>query len=356
MKNDEMRENGEAHGIIRRVFLWVPVGMTAVIVSVFAFVSYEAEHSRGIASGETVISFEKGETVPALARDLKGKGIIRYETPFLYHLWKEDLWRKLQAGDYLLSGDQPIAEIALKIVRGETVEKGIKITFPEGWTAKEMAARLDENGFSGERFLELVNHPKPEWQNKFSFLVMLPKGGSLEGFLFPDTYYFDPKLGEEKVIEKILENFGEKTSGLFDWEHDAVRESVISTYGELVLSSIVEAEVRTETDRKMVADLFLRRLEIGQALQSDATVRYALGVTKIQHSAEDIAIDSPYNTYKYPGLPPGPIGNPGFVSIRAVVSPESNLYWYFLNNPETGATVFSTTFEEHVENKAKNGL
>lgn len=356
MSEQSEQGRGGTGGKLLRFFVFSVGVIMAVLIVAFLAIRSDSRRAGGSEQGSVPFVFEKNEDVFSLAGRLEKSGLIRSEYAFLYFLWSEDSWKDLQAGNYLLSGKMTIPEIVGKILRGETIEKGVKVTFPEGWTAKEMAARLDENGFSGERFLELVNHPKPEWQSEFPFLTVLPRERSLEGFLFPDTYYFDPKLGEEKVIEKILENFGKKTSGLFDWEHEAVRESVISTYGELVLSSIVEAEVKTESDRHMVADIFLRRIAAGMPLQSDATVRYALGVTKIQHSAEDIAIDSPYNTYRYKGLPPGPIGNPGIVSLRAVTAPQTNPYLYFLNNPETGATVFSVTFEEHVANKAKNGL
>ena len=127
-------------------------------------------------------------------------------------------------------------------------------------------------------------------------------------------------------------------------------------YEALTLSSIVEMEVRTDADRKIVADIFRRRIDAGMPLQSDATVRYALGVTKVKHSLTDIAVDSPYNTYVNKGLPPGPISNPGLSSLQAVLTPTPNQYLYFLNNPNTGETVFAKTFEEHIANKAKNGL
>jgi UPF0755 protein len=245
-----------------------------------------------------------------------------------------------------------IPEIAGKMVRGETERMGIKVTFPEGFTAADMAQRLSANGFSGEKFLESVKNPEDAWKTKFPFLSMLPAGQSLEGFLFPDTYFFDPKGGADRIVEKMLENFQERMKSAPDFSEKIGK----ARYDALILASVVEAEVKTETDRHMVADIFLRRISVGMPLQSDATVRYALGVTKIQHSAEDISVDSPYNTYKYKGLPPGPIGNPGIVSLRAAAAPQVNPYWYFLNNPATGKTVFSVTFDEHVANKGKNGL
>lgn len=350
------QDEKRSRGLLPRVLLWATVLFVGFLVAAFFLIRSESYQAGGREHDEVRFSFGKGTDAFSLASDLESAGIIRSEYAFLYRLWDERSWKNLQAGEYFLSGTMTIPEIIGKISRGETIQKGVKVTFPEGWTADEMAERLSEKGLPGEDFLTLVRKPNQEWRIRFPFLSMLPDGNSLEGFLFPDTYFFDPAKGASGVIEKMLGNFGEKSLILPDPEFDARAERLISRYGELALASIVETEVKTENDRKMVADLFLRRIAAGMPLQSDATVRYVLGETKVQHSLDDIAIDSPYNTYKYPGLPPGPIGNPGLVSMRAVVSPSANPYWYFLNNPETGVTVFSTTFEEHVANKAKNGL
>ena len=118
------------------------------------------------------------------------------------------------------------------------------------------------------------------------------------------------------------------------------------------MASILEDELRTDRDRAKAADLFWRRLDIGMALQSDATVNYVTGKGRAQPSIEDTKVDSPYNTYKYPGLPPGPIGNPGVSAIRAAVSPEPNTFLYYLSAPD-GTTYFAETYEQHLANKAK---
>lgn len=352
------QDEGRPRGFLFRVLFWVMVLFVGFLLAAFFLVRSESYQAGGRERDEVRFSFEKGTDAFALASDLKSAGIIRSEYAFLYRLWDGKSWKTLQAGEYLLSGTMTIPEIIGKISRGETIQKGVKVTFPEGWTAAEMALRLSENGLpGGEAFLGLVMKPKPEWRAEYPFLAVAPEGSSLEGFLFPDTYFFSREFGAEAIVRKMLENFGKKSPIRFDTgSEEGVGATDADPYAKLILASLIEAEVRTESDRKMVADLFLRRIAAGMPLQSDATVKYALGETKIQHSLDDIAIDSPYNTYKYPGLPPGPIGNPGIVSMRAAISPSANPYWYFLNNPGTGVTVFSTTFEEHVANKAKNGL
>lgn len=352
MSEQSEQGRGGTGGKLLQLFVFSVGIIVAALIVVFLAIRSDSQRAGGSEQSEIRFTFEKNEGVSSLAGRLESSGLIRSEYAFLYFLFSEDAWKGLQAGDYLLSGKMTIPEIVGKLSRGETIQKGVKITFPEGWTAKEMAERLSENDLPGEEFLALVMEPKSEWRTEHSFLADIPKGASLEGMLFPDTYFFSRDFGAEAIVTKMLANFSERMQESPDFsERQGVRR-----YEALILASVLEAEVKTEGDRKMVADLFLRRIEAGMPLQSDATVRYVLGVTKVQHSLDDIAIDSPYNTYKYKGLPPGPIGNPGLVSMRAAASPSVNPYWYFLNNPETGETVFSVTFAEHVANKAKNGL
>jgi UPF0755 protein len=335
--------------IIKRVAVIVIILIVAGIV-VLQSMNRSVDESRGSQQEVFVVQFGEHEGTLSFASELRRAGVIRSELPFLYYLFREDLRTKLKAGKYSLSGTMSIPDIVRKIARGETVEKGIKVTFPEGMTAAEMASRLDANGLPGVAFFDVVSHPDASLRSRYAFLAELPTGATLEGFLFPDTYFFDPKQSADVIVTKLLDGFAIRAMPVFS------SISIEKRYESLILASIVEMEVRTDADRKIVADVFQRRIAAGMPLQSDATVRYVLGETKVKHSLADIAIDSPYNTYKNKGLPPGPISNPGLSSINAVLNPTPNRYLYFLNNPDTGQTVFSETFEEHVANKAKNGL
>ena len=259
------------------------------------------------------------------------------------------------AGEYTVSGSQPIAEIAHMLTRGNVKEapQDKRITFPEGWTAKMMADRLTAAGLPGEEFLQIAKKPSAELVGEFSFLASLPPGASLEGFLFPDTYLFAPDATGEVIVRTLLENFDKKV----DQELRTAAKSSGHTFFEVItLASIVEEEGRSENDRQMISDIFWKRIAIGQPLQSDATVNYILGTFKDQPTLKDLGTNSPYNTYMNAGLPPGPISNPGLVSIRAAIYPKDNPYFYFLNNPETRETIFSRTFEEHKQNRILNGL
>jgi UPF0755 protein len=181
----------------------------------------------------------------------------------------------------------------------------------------------------------------------------LPAGATLEGFLFPDTYRFAPNVTATEIVDIMLGTFGKR----FTAEQRAGQMSSQYSLFEIVtMASIVEEEGRIESDRKIIADIFWKRLTAGQPFQSDATVNYVLGSLKEQPTFDDIETDSPYNTYKYAGLPPGPISNPSLISLRAAVSPTPNSYYYFLNNLETKEMYFAKTFEEHVENRRIHGL
>jgi UPF0755 protein len=178
----------------------------------------------------------------------------------------------------------------------------------------------------------------------------LPPGATLEGFLFPDTYRIFRDAGAERIIEKMLDNFGDKLTSQM---REDIKKQERTIYETIIMASIIEKEVRTPEDMQIVSGIFWDRIKNGQALESCATLAYILGVNKAQYSEEDTKIDSLYNTYKYRGLPPSPISNPGLNAIKAAIYPKYTEYNYFLSRPDTGETVFSRTYAEHLENKRK---
>ncbi|MBI2438982.1 MAG: endolytic transglycosylase MltG [Candidatus Moranbacteria bacterium] len=336
-----------------RIFLGVALTISLLTVGAFFTLSYLTKQAHGPNVVAQKFEVRQGENMFDTGKRLEEAGLIVWRPAFLWHLAYEQKTRDLVAGTYSLSGTFTIAEIARMITTGQTVSRDIKITFPEGWSARKMAERLTANNLPGEQFLVLVRQPKEEWRTHFDFFSDVPKGTSLEGFLFPDTYFFDPNVSAEAIVEKMLSNFDKK----FDTSlRAALKERRTNIYSAVTLASIVENEVKSENDRKIVADIFLRRLSIGQALQSCATLQYILGVDRAQYSYEETQTVSPYNTYLHRGLPPGPIGNPSIISLRAALFPKSNSYFYFLSDPETGKTIFSVTYEEHLKNKNLYGL
>lgn len=309
--------------------------------------------SHGSIVAPQAFEVSKGDGVFDIANKLQDAHIIAWSGYFKYQAWKMNVGSSLLAGKYQLRGDMTTSEIIRILSKGEVVSNSVTIVFPEGFDSVQMSERLTAKALPGDIFLELVKHPNAEWRQEYWFLKDIPLNASLEGFLFPDTYTFTQNASAESIIKKMLSNFDKKTMVI---AKDEKADKSHTFYESIIMASIVEEEVKTEMDRRMVADLFWRRIAIGQRLQSDATVKYVRGESKIQHSFEETRVESPYNTYTNNGLPPGPITNPGLESIIAAFTPEPNTFMYFLNDASTGETVFSETFEEHVANKAKHGL
>jgi len=167
--------------------------------------------------------------------------------------------------------------------------------------------------------------------------------------LFPDTYRVFRDASISDIVKKILDNFNQKLTSELRFE---IKSQGKNIHQILTLASILEKEVSTDQDRKLVAGIFYKRLELGMPLQADSTVNYVTGKDSSRASAKDLEIDSPYNTYKYRGLPPGPISNPGISSILAAIYPSSNNYLYFLTTPD-GQVIYNETHDQHVIDKAK---
>ncbi|MBI4050858.1 MAG: endolytic transglycosylase MltG [Candidatus Doudnabacteria bacterium] len=318
----------------------------------------------------TTTTSDKVFTVPAgltsgqVAESLEEEGLISKAFFFKLYIYFKKQDDKIQAGNYVLSTSMSIREIAEALVSGDALSDQIKFTAIEGWTADDIAESLEKNGITKKRdFLRLST---ADFASEFEFLKNLPaKHASLEGFLFPDTYLFDKDSPPEAVAYKMLLNFDRKLTAQIRQEIEVQRKTF---FGIVTLASIVEKEVgrnvkegekltfqdlaKLREERRLVASVFYNRLKIGKPLESDATVTYITGSRSSRASLEETKIDSPYNTYKYQGLPPGPISNPSLDSIMAAVSPAESDYLYFLTAPD-GTAYFARTFEEHQQNRAR---
>jgi len=206
----------------------------------------------------------------------------------------------------------------------------ITVTIPEGLTVRQIEERLG---------------------------LQLPVE-NLEGFLFPDTYYFSFGFSGAEVVKKMKDNFDKKVNQEI---REEIKRQGKTLFEIITMASMIEKEVRTLEDKKLVSGLLWKRLKTNMPLQVDATIAYILtkegkGEWTFEEMRREIAkardIDSPYNTYKYRGLPVGPISNPGLESILAAVYPEDSEYWYYLSTPE-GETIFSKTLDEHNRARAK---
>jgi len=249
---------------------------------------------------------------------------------------------------------------AIKYSRSEKKDTSVTkapqttITFPEGWDNKDVAAYLQEKGIATST--AFLAAQKSFNISDYPLLAQKPKNADLEGFIFPDTYFIptNPAAGQDInkiIIQKALDNFEQKITP--QMQKDAASGGM-DLFEIITLASIIEKEGGgNQAEKKTIAGVFYNRLNIKMALESDATVNFATGKNSFQSSLNDTQTDSPYNTYKFRGLPPGPICNPGLNSILAAIYPEKNDYLYFLTNPKTGQAVFAKTYEEHLTNKQK---
>lgn len=294
---------------------------------------------------EDFFVIKEGETLKTVSQNLKDENFIKNSRIFYLFFFLSNDPRNIKAGTYKLSSSMSIFEIINDIVKGNVVKE--KITILEGWTINDIANYLEQKDiFAKEEFFDIagesgLNHPSKDFSNEFEFLKSKPSNLSLEGFLFPDTYYVNRNDTAEIIIKKMLSNFKLKV-----WDNVKNKDNF---YNNLILASLVEKEVRGIKDKQMISSILLKRLRNSLALQVDATVIYANGAEGID-STFDTSIDSPFNTYKYPGLPIGPISNPGIESIEAVLNPIENNYWYYLSAKD-GTTIYSKNFEEHKYNK-----
>jgi len=299
-------------------------------------------------SNETKIFLVKrGHDAKEIADGLERAGLIRYSFPFRVYVSVTKQSNNLKAGEYELSSSMTVFEIVNKIVSGDMVKK--RITIIEGWTLNDIGKYFKEKKLAiFEQLIELDNKEKNDnyFKKDFAFLSDKPEGLGLEGYLFPDTYEFSPEDRLEDIIRIMLVNFSSKLTS--ELKADILSQN--KTIFEIItIASLVEKEVKTIEDKKMVSGILWNRLEADMLLQVDATITYITGKNSTEISKEELELDSFYNTYKYKGLPLGPICDPGMDSIEAAVYPTKNDYLFYLSTPE-GETIFSKTLKEH--NKA----
>lgn len=324
----------------------------AIIFAVIFTISYFSSINTSVSKDgeDKVFVVASGEGVNQISNNLFEDNLITSKFYFETYVWKEDMEASLQAGEYILSPSLNIKEIVDILVAGGSAGKEMTIKIIEGWDTKDIAEYLENsNIMKADNFLKVVESPSA-FSSQFSFLADRPRGYDLEGYLFPDTYRIYRDASAKEIIEKMLFNFDKKLTKQMRADIESQGKSV---YEIITMASIVEKEIRTFDDMKVVAGLFWDRITNGQALESCASLAYILGVNKPQYTLEDTKIDSPYNTYENRGLPPGPISNPSLNAIKASIYPKYTEYNYFLSDPKTGKTIFSKTFDEHINNKAK---
>ena len=283
------------------------------------------------------VRYAKGESFQAVLRDLQTRGVVRNPDAFSYWAKWAKKSRKIDTGTYQFNPGMAPDQVLEAL--GKPVRQMVRL--PEGWWIARTAKILEEKGVcTSDEYIALTTEPA-KFQSAVDF--PLPKQ-SLEGYLFPDTYDLPPLLGAEETIRRQLRTFETK---------------VVKPLGSpknldhlVTIGSLIEAEVAQDHERPIVAGLIENRTKKGMKLQIDATVLYALQEWKELGPGVVNTIDSPYNTYRIPGLPPGPIGSPGFKSIEAAAKPKANSYLYYVALPDR-THMFSADYAGHLANIRK---
>jgi UPF0755 protein len=300
------------------------------------------------ASGSTrkeLVAIKPGWGVSAVAAQLEKQGLVRSGDAFGLWLRVRGKDRALKAGIYALAPAMGAKGIAAVLVegRGETD----RVTVPEGYSLRQIAGLLEEEqAGAGDRFLGLAADPRG-FIDEYPWLADLPADASLEGFLFPDTYVVAPGGGFEKdLIRMMLARFHQVAIPAFEERPQGHALTLLQT---VTMASIVEKEARHADERPTIAGVFFNRLAARMPFGSDPTVEYVLQRHQGDKglSFKDVAVESPYNTYKYAGLPPGPIANPGLASLQATLHPSRTTYLYFVARGD-GTHSFTRTYQEHL--------
>jgi UPF0755 protein len=287
----------------------------------------------------TLVTIPSGSSATAIARKLEASGIIRTRYAFdLVRVWRHT---RLQAGTYRFDHPMPVTDVYSQIAHGEVYTKAL--TVPEGANIFDIAARVEQSGLGTRTsFLEAARQT--------ALIADLdPKATSLEGYLFPDTYRFSPTVTATQIVAAMVHRFRQAAAqlGLDQNVHQVV-----------TIASLVERETAVDAERPLVASVFENRLEKKMPLKTDPSVIYGLELTGQWRGtiyASDLTRNTPYNTYLHPGLPPGPVANPGIPSLRAAMDPARTNYLYFVaaSINAQGHSLFAATLDEHNKNVAE---
>ncbi|MBH9967165.1 endolytic transglycosylase MltG [Rossellomorea oryzaecorticis] len=298
-----------------------------------------------------------GSGVTSIGKILEEKGIVKNSTVFKYYV-KFNNESGFQAGSYDLTPSMTLNEIVNSLKTGKVMRKAeFKITIPEGLQLDQIAEIIaDHSPYKKEEVEKKLNDKKwlEQLKKEYPNLVTDEIDNKeikrpLEGYLYPATYSFYEK---KPPLEDILKEMLDQTDEVLAQYRDSITEREYTAHQLLTMASLIEEEATEKADRGKISSVFYNRIEEEMPLQTDPTVLYALGEHKPRTNYDDLKVDSPYNTYKVKGLPPGPIANAGLSSIEAALQPEDTNYYYFLASAN-GSVYYSETLEEHNEKKAK---
>ncbi len=300
----------------------------------------------GVKADGTVVEFEvkQGSTASVIANSLDEAGLIKSPKRFLKDLRKSDYANSLRFGVYEIEKGMTHDEIIMLLAKGGSLKNGVTVTIPEGYSLERIKALLIEKGLTTESDFDTALQASYD----YDFLDKIPQNEgikyTLQGFLFPSTYQFSKDMKAEEMINMMLAQFKKQI--------DAADISYDNLYETITLAALVEREAKVSDERERIAGVIMNRIDKGMRLQIDASVVYAIsdGMYNVDRVLyRDLEVDSPYNTYKYSGLPIGPICSPGIDSIIAAANPEKHSYYYYRTDNEKadGSHIFTENFDEH---------
>lgn len=322
---------------MKKLFL-IPLILGVFAALIIAWIFLQTKPVSGDKNAQDFV-ITKGSSATQVAQKLEDSGLVRNAFIFKFYVQLTGTASRIQAGEYRLSPSYSLQEIVAQFLKGPLE---IWVTIPEGLRREEIALRFASGLERGDDFVT----------------EFLEASKGLEGKLFPDTYLFPKDVAAEKVVNRMVQTYNARVAGL---------TSVTGLNAEqlLVMASLLERETVTDEERPIVAGIMLKRMNAGWPLQIDAAVQYGVASARFRNAdpnevenwwpiltRDDIAMNTPYNTYKNGGLPPGPIASPGAASLKAAYAPAESIYWYYIHDPK-GVIHYAETLEQHNENISK---
>ncbi|MEK7540170.1 MAG: endolytic transglycosylase MltG [Patescibacteria group bacterium] len=331
---------------IMRIGAVLVLGLAAIFFIFFGELKKESSLEQAV-----IITIPPGAGVGEIADQLEQAGIISSPLTFKTYALLSGSYRHFPSGRFQFEPGMTIQK-AVQLLASGTGRQEVEVRLLEGWTIQQMDVYLSsEIGlFATGEFAQAAQVTDSRTilsDQTFEFLKSKPIQATLDGFLFPDTYRLFIDSEPKDLVKKMLDNFEIKVPAELRQKFQA---QGLNVFEAVTLASILEREVQTAEDKKIVAGILYDRLRIGMALQVDSTVAYAQDKSGTELTSQDLQTDSPYNTYTRAGLPVGPVSNPGLDSLRAVGNPTVTDYLYFITDP-AGAVYYSITYEEHLSKK-----
>ncbi len=338
----------------RRTLVTLVAGVLAIVLVVVPaytawqlFFAVESDVEHGIA---VQLEIPAGASTGDIAAILAEAGVIDNGSMFRLRARLDGIDGQLRSGIYDLTTGMAYEDVRDRLLSGPPIEY-VTVTIPEGFTAEQIADRLQEQvGIPREEFLALAKGRAAEFAAEHPYLADVHEG-SLEGYLFPKTYRIVKGAVASEVIEMMLDQFDAEVATV-DTSYATSRD--LTLHQMVTLASMVEREARIAEERPMVSSVIYNRLAIGMKLEIDATIEYVIKKNRPRLLNSDLTVESPYNTYKYAGLPPGPIASPGLASIEAAASPAETEFIYYVLTGADGSHTFCETYEEFLVAKEKS--